>query len=215
MEFTNEGRIAWVEVEGIPFKLWTDNTSNELATNKLRWIRAKSNFPGWFLTSWKKNDEEQGDVDSKEVYLKFMIRDLCGDSDVRGAPARKFSENSEWNKSNKSNVKNVKAKYKETRAFGAIIDKVKSKDGNGLGEAREIFLLPFRFLLPTRLKWFHAEVLILIPLCVLFGDKWGGERLDTVSSIVAWLDKLFTRSFVGGMFLMLRSNHTKIGIIGL
>ncbi|GJT34327.1 RNA-directed DNA polymerase, eukaryota [Tanacetum coccineum] len=32
MEFTNEGRIAWVEVEGIPFKLWTDNTFKRIAT---------------------------------------------------------------------------------------------------------------------------------------------------------------------------------------
>ncbi|GKC90506.1 hypothetical protein Tco_1151155, partial [Tanacetum coccineum] len=31
-EFTNEGRIAWVEVEGIPFKLWTDNTFKRIAT---------------------------------------------------------------------------------------------------------------------------------------------------------------------------------------
>ncbi|GJZ29130.1 RNA-directed DNA polymerase, eukaryota [Tanacetum coccineum] len=32
MEFTNEGRIASVEVEGIPFKLWTDNTFKRIAT---------------------------------------------------------------------------------------------------------------------------------------------------------------------------------------
>ncbi|GJR25440.1 nucleotide-binding alpha-beta plait domain-containing protein [Tanacetum coccineum] len=32
MEFTNEGRIAWVKVEGIPFKLWTDNTFKRIAT---------------------------------------------------------------------------------------------------------------------------------------------------------------------------------------
>ncbi|GKD36445.1 nucleotide-binding alpha-beta plait domain-containing protein [Tanacetum coccineum] len=32
MKFTNEGRIAWVEVEGIPFKLWTDNTFKRIAT---------------------------------------------------------------------------------------------------------------------------------------------------------------------------------------
>ncbi|GKC02517.1 RNA-directed DNA polymerase, eukaryota, reverse transcriptase zinc-binding domain protein [Tanacetum coccineum] len=32
MEFNTEGRIAWVEVEGVPFKLWSDNTFNRIAT---------------------------------------------------------------------------------------------------------------------------------------------------------------------------------------
>ncbi|GJS07785.1 RNA-directed DNA polymerase, eukaryota [Tanacetum coccineum] len=32
MEFTNKGRIAWMEVEGIPLKLWTDNTFKQIAT---------------------------------------------------------------------------------------------------------------------------------------------------------------------------------------
>ncbi|GJY77337.1 RNA-directed DNA polymerase, eukaryota [Tanacetum coccineum] len=32
MEFNSEGRIAWVEVEGIPFKLWSDNTFKRIAT---------------------------------------------------------------------------------------------------------------------------------------------------------------------------------------
>ncbi|GJW42046.1 hypothetical protein Tco_0070845 [Tanacetum coccineum] len=32
MEFNIEGRIAWVEVEGVPFKLWSDNTFNRIAT---------------------------------------------------------------------------------------------------------------------------------------------------------------------------------------
>nr|GEX44098.1 glucose-methanol-choline oxidoreductase, FAD/NAD(P)-binding domain protein [Tanacetum cinerariifolium] len=32
MEFNTEGRIAWVEVEGIPFKLWSDNTFKRIAT---------------------------------------------------------------------------------------------------------------------------------------------------------------------------------------
>ncbi|GJV53935.1 RNA-directed DNA polymerase, eukaryota, reverse transcriptase zinc-binding domain protein, partial [Tanacetum coccineum] len=32
MEFNTEGRIAWVEVEGVPSKLWSDNTFNRIAT---------------------------------------------------------------------------------------------------------------------------------------------------------------------------------------
>nr|GEX18958.1 RNA-directed DNA polymerase, eukaryota [Tanacetum cinerariifolium] len=31
-EFISEGRIAWVEVEGIPFKFWSENTFNKIAT---------------------------------------------------------------------------------------------------------------------------------------------------------------------------------------
>nr|GFA83464.1 glucose-methanol-choline oxidoreductase, FAD/NAD(P)-binding domain protein [Tanacetum cinerariifolium] len=32
MDFNTEGRIAWVEVEGIPFKLCSDNTFKRIAT---------------------------------------------------------------------------------------------------------------------------------------------------------------------------------------
>nr|GFA29194.1 glucose-methanol-choline oxidoreductase, FAD/NAD(P)-binding domain protein [Tanacetum cinerariifolium] len=32
MEFNTEGRTAWVEIEGIPFKLWSDNTFKRIAT---------------------------------------------------------------------------------------------------------------------------------------------------------------------------------------
>nr|GEX74421.1 RNA-directed DNA polymerase, eukaryota [Tanacetum cinerariifolium] len=35
MEFNTEGRITWVEVEGIPFKLWSDNTFKRIAT---KWV---------------------------------------------------------------------------------------------------------------------------------------------------------------------------------
>nr|GEY77930.1 glucose-methanol-choline oxidoreductase, FAD/NAD(P)-binding domain protein [Tanacetum cinerariifolium] len=31
MNFFTDGRIVWVEVEGVPFKLWTDNTFNKIA----------------------------------------------------------------------------------------------------------------------------------------------------------------------------------------
>ncbi|GKB87231.1 RNA-directed DNA polymerase, eukaryota [Tanacetum coccineum] len=32
MEFTIEGRIAWVEIEGVPFKLWSENTFKRIAS---------------------------------------------------------------------------------------------------------------------------------------------------------------------------------------
>nr|GFC22138.1 UvrD-like helicase, ATP-binding domain, P-loop containing nucleoside triphosphate hydrolase [Tanacetum cinerariifolium] len=31
IDFSTDGRIVWVEVEGVPFKLWTDNTFNKIA----------------------------------------------------------------------------------------------------------------------------------------------------------------------------------------
>ncbi|GJS31422.1 nucleotide-binding alpha-beta plait domain-containing protein [Tanacetum coccineum] len=34
LEFVTEGRIAWVEIEGIPFKLWSNNTFKRIAN---RW----------------------------------------------------------------------------------------------------------------------------------------------------------------------------------
>nr|GEX87088.1 RNA-directed DNA polymerase, eukaryota, reverse transcriptase zinc-binding domain protein [Tanacetum cinerariifolium] len=41
MEFNTEGRIAWVEVEGIPFKLWSDNTFKRIATNIYKLLKKK------------------------------------------------------------------------------------------------------------------------------------------------------------------------------
>ncbi|GKG04404.1 hypothetical protein Tco_0314791, partial [Tanacetum coccineum] len=32
MDFVTEGRIAWVEIEGIPFKLWSSNAFKRIAT---------------------------------------------------------------------------------------------------------------------------------------------------------------------------------------
>ncbi|GJW03941.1 hypothetical protein Tco_1562797 [Tanacetum coccineum] len=90
MEFTNEGRIAWVEVEGIPFKFWTDNTFKRNATS---WIRAKET-PGWVPDFMDENDdEEQSDVDSKEG--EFKVHDMGiygGDSDVEEARETLFEK---------------------------------------------------------------------------------------------------------------------------
>ncbi|GKE71311.1 RNA-directed DNA polymerase, eukaryota, partial [Tanacetum coccineum] len=62
--------------------------------------------------------------------------------------------------------------------------------------------------LPTRFNVSRRGIDIDSIMCAICDN--GGRRLDTCSSIVAWLDKLFARSLVGGMFLMLRSNHAKI-----
>ncbi|GJX77350.1 hypothetical protein Tco_0324161 [Tanacetum coccineum] len=61
-------------------------------------------------------------------------------------------------------------------------------------KTRWIKYVPIKVNVHARGLMFHAEVLILIPLCMLFVIM-GWRRLDTCSSIVAWLDKLFA-SFV-------------------
>ncbi|GJW09970.1 RNA-directed DNA polymerase, eukaryota [Tanacetum coccineum] len=95
MEFNTEGRIAWVEVEGVPFKLWSDNTFNRIAT---KWgelldiddqdemcllIRAKE-APGWVSDFTDENDDEKlNDEVSKEGELKIHEARSCGeDSEV-------------------------------------------------------------------------------------------------------------------------------------
>ncbi|GKE29208.1 nucleotide-binding alpha-beta plait domain-containing protein [Tanacetum coccineum] len=92
MEFTNEGRIAWVEVEGIPFKLWTDNTFKQIATKLLGFVPKK--LQDGFLTSWKKM------MMKNRVMLtlkegEFKVHDTGiygGDSDVEEARETLFEK---------------------------------------------------------------------------------------------------------------------------
>ncbi|GJZ64991.1 hypothetical protein Tco_0621687 [Tanacetum coccineum] len=123
MEFTNEGRIAWVEVEGIPFKLWTDNTFKRIAT---KWgelldiddqeesvFYSKRLYTlGWVLTSWKENDdEEQSDVDSKEGEFKVHDTGIYGgDSDVEEARETLFEKSGK-----KENNLDEEHKYKQEK----------------------------------------------------------------------------------------------------
>nr|GEV23258.1 putative RNA-directed DNA polymerase, eukaryota [Tanacetum cinerariifolium] len=88
MEFNTEGRIAWVEVEGIPFKLWSDNTFKRIATTAF-WIRAKE-APRWVPDFLEENDdEEQNDDGDFNVHESSSCG---GDSDVEGVLETIFEE---------------------------------------------------------------------------------------------------------------------------
>nr|GEZ52814.1 nucleotide-binding alpha-beta plait domain-containing protein [Tanacetum cinerariifolium] len=101
MEFNSEGRIAWVEVEGIPFKLYSDNIFKRIATKwgelleiddqdeMAFWIRAKE-APGWVPDFMEENDDEK-----QNDYGGFNLHESgsCGgDSDVEGVLETIFEE---------------------------------------------------------------------------------------------------------------------------
>ncbi|GKD23981.1 RNA-directed DNA polymerase, eukaryota [Tanacetum coccineum] len=92
MDFVTKGRIAWVEIEGIPFKLWSGNTFKRIAAKwgvmldiedqeekiEVFWVRAKETT-GWVPDFTEETDEEEhSDVDSKD------------DNDVEDVPDTMF-----------------------------------------------------------------------------------------------------------------------------
>ncbi|GJQ93595.1 RNA-directed DNA polymerase, eukaryota [Tanacetum coccineum] len=79
-----DGRIVWVEIEGVPLKLWTLNTFKRIVTRwgnlidtndsdgNLYWIRAKE-VPGWTPDLVEDSDEEElSDDDSLEEGMKNL-----------------------------------------------------------------------------------------------------------------------------------------------
>nr|GEY72213.1 RNA-directed DNA polymerase, eukaryota [Tanacetum cinerariifolium] len=101
MEFNTEGRIAWVEVEGILFKLWSDNTFKRIATKWGElldiddqdemdfWIRAKE-ASRWVPDFMQENeDEEQNDDGGFNVHESGSCG---GDSNVEGVLETIFEE---------------------------------------------------------------------------------------------------------------------------
>nr|GEV38593.1 RNA-directed DNA polymerase, eukaryota [Tanacetum cinerariifolium] len=90
MDFVTKGRIAWVEIEGIPFKLWSGNTFKRIAA---KWGVIAKETPGWVPDFMEDADEEEhSDVDSKDGRFKVNERDRCDDSDVEGVPDTLFEE---------------------------------------------------------------------------------------------------------------------------
>nr|GEU77011.1 nucleotide-binding alpha-beta plait domain-containing protein [Tanacetum cinerariifolium] len=88
IEFNTEGRHVWVEVEGIPFKLWLDNTFKHIATEAF-WIRAKE-ASRWVPDFVEENDdEEQNDDGGFNVHESGSCG---GDSDVEGVLETIFEE---------------------------------------------------------------------------------------------------------------------------
>ncbi|GJY30081.1 RNA-directed DNA polymerase, eukaryota, reverse transcriptase zinc-binding domain protein [Tanacetum coccineum] len=113
-DFSIDGRVTWVEIEGITLKLWSENTFKRVALKwgvlldmddkedecfhkgKVVWVRAKE-VPGW-VPNFVEDDEEENeldeefeDVDTNAVELKNII-ELEGDSDEDAVPETKFRE---------------------------------------------------------------------------------------------------------------------------
>nr|GEW28842.1 RNA-directed DNA polymerase, eukaryota [Tanacetum cinerariifolium] len=85
-DFTLGGRIAWVEVEGIPFKHWSGHTFN------LYWMRAKE-VPGW--TPEFTEEEEENDVSVEDnhggIHSDKEINNCNDESDVEEVPETCFN----------------------------------------------------------------------------------------------------------------------------
>nr|GEW44279.1 nucleotide-binding alpha-beta plait domain-containing protein [Tanacetum cinerariifolium] len=94
-EFENDGRIAWVEVEGIPFKLWMRNTFKRIASKwgelldiddqeetcfrKTYWIRANET-PGWVPDfDDEPNEEDQDEINSIDTVHNNQFSGSVGD----------------------------------------------------------------------------------------------------------------------------------------
>ncbi|GJZ84116.1 nucleotide-binding alpha-beta plait domain-containing protein [Tanacetum coccineum] len=88
-EFINDGRVTWVEIEGVPLKLWKRLCINTMiVTNiyeafkiiyhgKTYWIRAKE-VPGW-VPDFLEDEEEETDSDED---IKEGDSKSDGDNDV-------------------------------------------------------------------------------------------------------------------------------------
>nr|GEU55487.1 nucleotide-binding alpha-beta plait domain-containing protein [Tanacetum cinerariifolium] len=105
-DFNNDGRVTWVEIEGVTLKMWKRICINtNVPTNifesfkliyrgKVFWVRAKE-VPSWIPYLVEDNDEEEdSEVGSYEEvpngeYVK-NVEDLKGDSDREIVPDTKF-----------------------------------------------------------------------------------------------------------------------------
>nr|GEW36897.1 RNA-directed DNA polymerase, eukaryota [Tanacetum cinerariifolium] len=93
-EFDIDERITWVDIEGIPLKLWSENTFNRIATkwgkilymenldvgcfhSKGYWVRAKETT-GWFS---KFDEQNEDNSDSKDEQSVGTIKEDFGGSD--------------------------------------------------------------------------------------------------------------------------------------
>nr|GEX99885.1 ATPase, AAA-type, core [Tanacetum cinerariifolium] len=101
-DFKVEGRIVWVEVEGVPFKLWTEKTFKRIANNfkiafrgKVYWIRVKD-VPGWIPENIEVSHDDEQFV--KDVKGGDTIVHEVGNhgeaSDVDEVPEMMFDESS-------------------------------------------------------------------------------------------------------------------------
>ncbi|GJV61083.1 RNA-directed DNA polymerase, eukaryota [Tanacetum coccineum] len=105
-DFTTDERVIWVEIEGIPIKMWSKNTFNRIAS---KWgvlldvddqeDECFHKVPGWVPDFVEDDDEDnKSDDGSHEVGSiagdSKNIEDLKGDSDVDAVPDTNFEEES-------------------------------------------------------------------------------------------------------------------------
>ncbi|GJU52083.1 RNA-directed DNA polymerase, eukaryota, reverse transcriptase zinc-binding domain protein [Tanacetum coccineum] len=113
-DFIIDERVTWVEIEGIPLKLWSWNTFSRIVSKwgdlldgddqedglvyrgKVFWGRAKE-VPGW-VPDFVDDNEEETDSDDGSYEGELNVGDLKiaadveGDSDVELVPESKFEE---------------------------------------------------------------------------------------------------------------------------
>nr|GEX40459.1 nucleotide-binding alpha-beta plait domain-containing protein [Tanacetum cinerariifolium] len=124
MKLNIKGRIAWVEVEGIPFKLWSDNTFKRIAT-KAFWICAKE-APGWVPDFMEENDnEEQNDGGGFNVHESGSYG---GNSDVKGVLKTIFKESGQ--KENNLDEEHTNKQENHSRDPFSIYKLLKKKKDN-------------------------------------------------------------------------------------
>ncbi|GJV26507.1 nucleotide-binding alpha-beta plait domain-containing protein [Tanacetum coccineum] len=106
-----DGRVTWVELEGIPLKMWSENTFNEHCfQNEAYWVRAKE-VPGWFPDFVEENDEvDESDDESFEGEPNGDNLnngdDVRGDSEIDEVPDTIFEEKLSNTNGDESSVEN-------------------------------------------------------------------------------------------------------------
>nr|GFA31083.1 nucleotide-binding alpha-beta plait domain-containing protein [Tanacetum cinerariifolium] len=109
-DFTLGGRITWVEVEGIPFKLWSGHTFNRIASKwvklmenilesfkivfrgKVYWMRAKKVL-GWTLEFTEEEEKDDVSVEDNHggIHSDQEINNCNDVSDVEEVPETCFN----------------------------------------------------------------------------------------------------------------------------
>nr|GEW54665.1 RNA-directed DNA polymerase, eukaryota [Tanacetum cinerariifolium] len=86
MDFVIEGRVAWVEIEGIPFKLWSNNTFKRIANRA-------SETTGWVPDFADEEEEDQEENLSKDGGLDNDVSGINdGESEMDEVPETFFGE---------------------------------------------------------------------------------------------------------------------------
>ncbi|GJR55734.1 RNA-directed DNA polymerase, eukaryota [Tanacetum coccineum] len=100
-DFIPEGRIVWVEIEGVPFKLWSKNTFKRIAAKWGELLdvddQKEEEVPGWvpeFVDD--SDDDDESDDGFKDGDAKVQDGGSCGDaSDMVEVPETVFEESLE------------------------------------------------------------------------------------------------------------------------